>query len=119
MYSAQVLDHFAHPRNAGEVASPDGSVQVENPACGDILKLTIKVTEGRIVEIRFLAKGCVPAMACGSLVTELVQGKTVEDASKLRREELVQAIGGLPEASGHASHLALDALAALLKQIKR
>src|SRR5215470_3837939 len=118
MYSPQVLDHFEHPRNAGEVANPDVSVQIENPACGDILKLTMRITNGRIADMRFLAKGCVPAMACGSLLTELVQGKTIEDARKLRREELVQDIGGLPEASTHASHLAMDALAAALKEIK-
>src|SRR2546425_12640444 len=114
MYSPQVLDHFEHPRNAGEVANPDASVQIENPACGDILKLTLRVTDGRIAEIRFLAKGCVPAMACGSLLTELVQGETIAQARKLRREELVHAIGGLPEASTHASHLAMGALAAAL-----
>jgi nitrogen fixation NifU-like protein len=115
MYSPQLLDHFQNPRNAGEVANPDGSAQLENPVCGDILKLTMRVTDGRIAEIRFLAKGCVPAMACGSLITELVQGKTLEEARKLRREELIQAMGGLPEASSHASHLAMDALSAALK----
>jgi nitrogen fixation protein NifU and related proteins len=118
MYSAQLLDHFEHPRNAGEVADPDVSVQVENPACGDILKLTARVTNGHVEEIRFLAKGCVAAMACGSALTELVQGRTVEEARRLRREEIVRAAGGLPVASGHASHLAMDALAALLKQVK-
>ena len=118
MYSPQLLDHFQNPRNAGEVANPDASVQIENPACGDILKLSLKVSDGRIAEIRFLAKGCVPAMACGSLLTELVQGKTVAEARKLKRAELVQGIGGLPEASTHASHLAMDALAAALKEIK-
>ena len=118
MYSPQLLDHFEHPRNAGEVAKPDASVQIENPACGDILKLTLRVTDGRIAEIRFLAKGCVPAMACGSLLTELVQGRTLQEVRKLRREELVRAIGRLPEASTHASHLAMDALTAALKQIK-
>ena len=117
MYSPQVLDHFEHPRNAGEVANPDASAQIENPACGDILKLTMKVVAGRIAEIRFRAKGCVPAMACGSLLTEMVHGRTVDEARRLRREELVQAIGGLPEASTHASHLAMDALAAALKQL--
>src|SRR3989441_10301169 len=118
MYSPQLLDHFQNPRNAGEITDPDASVQLENPACGDILKLTLRIADGRIAEIRFLAKGCVPAMACGSLLTELVQGKTLEEARKLRREELVQAIGGLPEASTHASHLAMDALAAALKEVK-
>src|SRR5437879_13344901 len=118
MYSPQLLDHFQNPRNAGEITDPDASVQLENPACGDILKLTLRVTDGRIAEIRFLAKGCVPAMACGSLLTERVQGKTLTEVRKLRREELGQAIGGLPAASSHASHLAIDALAAVLKQTK-
>ena len=113
MYSAQVLDHFQHPRNPGEVANPDASAQIENPACGDVLKLTLRVAAGRIEEIRFLAQGCVPAMACASLLTELVQGKTIAEARQLRREELMQAIGGLPQASTHASHLAMDTLAAL------
>lgn len=119
MYSSQVLDHFEHPRNAGEVAQPDASVEMSNPACGDILKLTLKVEDGRVAEIRFLAKGCVPAIACGSALTELVRGKTVEEAAGLRREEVVQAVGGLPETSGHASHLAIDALREALEQVKK
>jgi nitrogen fixation NifU-like protein len=118
MYSPQLLDHFEHPRNPGEVLDPDAVVQVENPACGDVLKLTMKVADGRIAEIRFLARGCVPAMACGSALTELVKGRTIDGARGLRREELVNAVGGLPEASAHASHLAMDALAAALRQIK-
>ncbi|MGB6676900.1 MAG: iron-sulfur cluster assembly scaffold protein [Terriglobales bacterium] len=118
MYSRELLDHFEHPRNAGDVVNADATVQVENPACGDILKLSLKVADGYIAEIRFLAKGCVPAMACGSALTELVRGKTIEAARGLRREDLVQVVGGLPETSIHASHLAMDALAAALKQIK-
>jgi nitrogen fixation protein NifU and related proteins len=117
MYSAQVLDHFEHPRNAGTVARADASAQIENPACGDVLKLTLRVRDGSIEEIRFLAQGCVSAMACASLLTTLVQGRTVGEARQLRREELVQAIGGLPQASAHASHLALDTLAAVLKNL--
>jgi NifU-like protein involved in Fe-S cluster formation len=100
------------------VARPDATAQLDNPACGDILKLTLRVTDGRIVEIRFLAKGCVPAIACGSALTELVRGRTVIQARRLTREELVQAVGGLPEASTHASHLAMDTLAAILRQVK-
>lgn len=118
MYSPQLLDHFEHPRNSGEVINPDAGAQLENPACGDILKLTMKVTNAEITEIRFLAKGCVAAMACGSALTELVKGRTVVAASRLRREELMQAVGGLPEASTHASHLAIDTLTAVLKQVK-
>src|SRR6202140_1213771 len=117
MDSPQLLDHFEHPRNPGEVAAFDATVQVENPACGDILKLSLKISNGHIAEIRFLAKGCVPAMACGSALTELVKGRTVEAAQQLRREELVQAVGDLPEASTHASYLAMDALAAAVKKL--
>ena len=109
------MDHFEHPRNAGVVDSPDSSVQVENPACGDVLKLTAKLTNGRIAEVKFQAKGCVPSIACGSALTELVIGKTFKEASAVSREDLVRALGGLPEASTHAGHLAMDALAALLK----
>ncbi len=118
MYSPQVLDHFQHPRNPGEVANPDAAAQIENPACGDVLKLTLRVTDGRIEEIRFLAQGCVPAMACASLLTELVQGKTVVEARQLRRDDLVRSLGGLPQASTHASHLAIDALAAAIQQLR-
>lgn len=117
MYSPQVLDYFEHPRNAGTVADADASARIENPACGDVLELTVKVVEGRIAQIRFRAKGCVAAMACASAVTELVSGKTVADARKLRREDVLGAVGGLPPASSHASHLAIDTLAAVLGKI--
>jgi nitrogen fixation NifU-like protein len=117
MYSPQLLDHFENPRNAGELANPDAVVQVQNPACGDILKLSLKLSNGHIAEIRFLAKGCVPAMACASALTELLKGRTVEEARQFRREELVQAVGDLPEASRHASYLAMDALSGALKKL--
>jgi nitrogen fixation protein NifU and related proteins len=117
MYSPQVLDHFEHPRNAGTLAAPDASVRIENPACGDILELTAKQSGGYIVEIRFRAKGCVAAMACGSALTELVKGRTLDEAGRASREELLQAVGGLPQASSHAAALALDALAAMLAQL--
>jgi len=117
VYSAQVLDHFQNPRNAGDVAQPDASAQIENPACGDVLRLSVKVVDGRISEIGFLAKGCVPSMACASLLTQLVKGRSLADARKLRREELVAAAGSLPDESVHASHLAMDALGAVLKKL--
>jgi nitrogen fixation NifU-like protein len=117
MYSAQVLDHFEHPRNPGDVPEADASVQVENPACGDILRLSAKMSGGRIADIRFRAKGCVPSMACASLLTEMVKGRTLAETRQLRREQLLAAAGSLPPASVHASHLALDALSALLKKL--
>lgn len=117
MYSPQVLDHFQHPRNAGQLTHPGATAQVANPVCGDVLKLTLRVAAGRIEEIRFLAQGCVPAMACASLLTELVQGRTIGEARCLRPEDLVEGLGGLPQASSHASHLAIETLAAALKSL--
>jgi nitrogen fixation NifU-like protein len=117
VYSPKLLDHFQNPRNVGDVETPDASVQLENPACGDVLKLTAKLDGKQIADIRFRAKGCVPAMACGSAITELVQGKTVEEARQVSREELVRRVHGLPQASAHASHLAVDTLTALLRKL--
>lgn len=118
MYSAELLDHFQNPRNVGDVVDPDASVEIENPVCGDVIRLSLKVSDGRITEIRFKAKGCVPAMACGSAVTELVQGKTVADVRLIRRDDLIKAVGSLPNASTHAAQLALDALSAALAKVK-
>lgn len=118
MYSAELLDHFQNPRNVGDVVDPDASVEIENPVCGDVIRLSLKVLDGRITEIRFKAKGCVPAMACGSAVTELIRGKTVADARLLRRDDLIKAVGSLPNASTHAAQLALDALSAALAKVK-
>jgi nitrogen fixation protein NifU and related proteins len=119
MYSPELLDHFEHPRNAGDITNADASAQVENPACGDVLKLAVRVSGSRISEIRFRAKGCVPAMACGSAVTELVKGRAVEEARSLQPQDIADAVGGLPEASSHAAHLAVEALVATLKQIRK
>ena len=117
MYSPQLLDHFEHPRNAGVLSNPHASVQLENPACGDVLKLTALVDEAVIAEIRFQAQGCVPTIACGSALTELVRGKTLAQASTVARDQLVGELGGLPQASGHAAQLAIDALRALLERV--
>jgi len=117
MYSPQLLDHFEHPRNVGDLADADARVRVENPVCGDILELSIKVLDGRIGEVRFRAKGCVPAMACGSLITEMAAGKILAEAGAIEREIVVREIGGLPSASGHAAQLAVDALKAVLRKL--
>jgi nitrogen fixation protein NifU and related proteins len=117
MYSAQLLDHFQNPRNAGDLAAADAIAEISNPVCGDVIRLSLQVRGERIVEIRFKAKGCVPAMACGSALTELARDKTVAEARKLRREVLIAAVGGVPPASSHAAQLALDALSAALDQI--
>jgi nitrogen fixation NifU-like protein len=117
MYSTELLDHFEHPRNPGRLEAPDAEVTVENPACGDVLELSVQVESGTIAAIRFRAKGCVPAMACGSALTELVQGKSLAEARGLSPDALVQRVGGLPPASGHAAQLAIDALAEALRRI--
>lgn len=118
MYSPQLLDHFEHPRNAGELDDPDAVAEISNPVCGDVLRLSIKMRNGRIAEVRFKAKGCVPAMACASALTVLVCGKSGPEARELRREEIVAAVGGLPQASNHAAQLALEVLLAALQQIE-
>ena len=117
MYSVQVLDHFQNPRNAGEIADADGTAEIENPACGDVLRLSLKISEGRISAARFKAKGCVAAIACGSALTDLVAGKTLSEAQRLRREDVIAAVGSLPQGSTHAAQLALDALSAALNPI--
>lgn len=116
MYSSELLDHFQNPRNAGGIEHADSTARVENPVCGDILELSLKLQGDRIADIRFRAKGCVPSMACGSAITELAEGKTVEEARAITREDLLHRVGGVPEASSHAAALAMDALAALLRQ---
>lgn len=117
MYSPQLLDHFQNPRNAGDVPDADATVEIENPACGDVLRLSLKVKSGRIAEIRFKAKGCVPSMACASALTELVTGQSLSESQNLKRDTLIAAVGGLPQASTHAAQLALDALLTALRQL--
>ncbi len=119
MYSPQVLEHFQNPRNAGELDRADAAVEVQNPACGDILRVSVKLdAERRVVEARFKARGCVPSIACGSRLTELMQGRTPAELRQLRREEIADSLGGLPPASGHAAVLAIDALHALLRRME-
>ena len=116
MYSAQLLDHFQNPRNAGEIAAPDAIAEMENPVCGDVLRLTLAIEAGRVSEIRFQAKGCVAAIACASALTELVAGKTLVEAGSISRDSLIAAVGGLPQGSAHAAQLAMDALAEAVRK---
>jgi len=116
MYSPQLLDHFQNPRNAGDLPDADSTVELENPVCGDVIRLSVKIHSGRITDLRFKAKGCVPSMACASAMTELTAGKTIAEAIALDRATLIDAVGGLPQASAHAAQLALDALVAALRR---
>lgn len=119
MYSPQLIEHFERPRNVGELPDADARVQVDNPACGDIMLLTLKLADGRISDARYRTKGCVASIACGSLLTEWLCGKSLDEARALRREEVVRGVGGLPNESLHASHLVMDALSAALSQLPR
>ena len=118
MYNATVLDHFQNPRNTGEIDHPDGIGQVGNPACGDVMKMFIKVQEGRIVDIRYQTFGCAAAIACSSMASEMVKGKTLEEAVRLTREEVAAALGGLPEQKMSCSNLAPDAIRAAVEDYR-
>ncbi|MCU1284750.1 MAG: nitrogen-fixing NifU-like protein [Acidobacteriales bacterium] len=118
MYSPAVLDHFEHPRNTGELAEATVCVTTENPACGDIMQLALHLDNGVVKAARFRTRGCVAAIACGSALTELIQGKTLDQAQRINADELRNLLQGLPEASYHASHLAIDALGAALNALK-
>ena len=116
MYSAKVLDHFHRPRNIGEIPEPTAVVEVTNPACGDLMKLWVVVRNSHIEDIKFKVAGCVPAVACGSWLTETLRGKALSEVVTLRAEEIESALGGLAPASRHASVLAADALRRLLEE---
>ena len=92
--------------------------EIENPACGDVLRLSLKINSGKISEIRFKAKGCVASMACASALTELAAGKTLDEALAIDREQVIAAVEGVPQASTHAAQLAVDTLAAALRNLK-
>ncbi|HLH06729.1 MAG TPA: iron-sulfur cluster assembly scaffold protein [Terriglobales bacterium] len=117
MYSKQVLDHFEHPRFAGELPDPTVRVDVENPVCGDRLRLALRIEKNKIVEVRFKAMGCVPSMACASRLAEMLSATSLEHARTLRREDLIESLGGLPDASAHAAYLAMDALCQALRSL--
>jgi nitrogen fixation NifU-like protein len=117
MYSEAVLDHFQNPRNAGTLDAATATVSVENPVCGDILELSVRVEAGRIAEARFRTRGCVTALACSSLLTELLRGKTPAEARAISSEQISEALGGLPPATLHGAQLARDAVQALLARL--
>jgi nitrogen fixation NifU-like protein len=119
MYPPQLIDHFEHPRNSGVMDSPDVSVQSENPACGDVMKLMLRINNGIISDAKYQVRGCVASIACGSALTEALPGKNVPQAAAIKREWLVQALGGLSNESMHASHLAMDCLKLALMQMAR
>jgi len=109
-YSEKFRDHIANPRNPGELAGANAVAEEANPVCGDRLRLSLRVSEGRIEAARFLAYGCPPTLACGSALAELIEGMTVEEAAAVTRNQVVKAVGGLPTRKHHAAALAVETL---------
>jgi nitrogen fixation NifU-like protein len=116
-YSTKFKDHLAHPRNAGELSDANAVADETNPICGDRLRLSIRVENDRIEAVRYLAYGCPPTLVCGSVLTELISGKTTEEAKRLTRADLLDAIGGLPSRKHHAASLAIETLHSALSHL--
>ncbi|MCX7857854.1 MAG: Fe-S cluster assembly scaffold protein NifU [Deltaproteobacteria bacterium] len=109
-YTDKVLEHFRNPRNVGVIEDADGVGEVGNPICGDMMKITIKVEEERIKDIKFATFGCGAAIAVSSMITEMAKGKTLEEALKITNKDVAEALGGLPKNKLHCSNLGADAL---------
>lgn len=118
-YSDLVMDHFANPRNMGELEDPSGVGDVGNPTCGDMMRLYLKIENDVIVDARFKTFGCGAAIASSSILTEMLKGKKIEDALKISNEAVAEALGGLPPTKIHCSVLAEDALKAALADFKK
>jgi NifU-like protein involved in Fe-S cluster formation len=115
VYSSTFKDHLSNPRNAGELPDANAVADETNPICGDRLRLSLIVKDGRIETARYLAYGCPPTLVCGSVLTELIIGKTTAEAEKITRADLLDAIGGLPSRKHHAAALAIETLHSALK----
>jgi len=118
-YGERLLDHYDNPRNVGDIEEPDARATVENPACGDTMRLTLKIVEGVVAEARFRSYGCPAAIAAGSVTTVLLAGRSLEDASRLTNEEVARELGGLPPAKLHCSVLAEQAVRAAVSDYRR
>lgn len=114
MYSDKVMDHFMNPRNVGEIENPDGVGQVGNPKCGDIMKMYLKIEDGVIVDVKFKTFGCGSAIATSSMATEMIMGKTVDEALSLTNRAVADALDGLPPVKMHCSVLAEQAVKSAL-----
>lgn len=118
IYTEKVLDHFRNPRNMGKMENPDGIGKVGNPNCGDIMVIYIRVEEELIADIKFQTFGCTAAIASTSIATELVKGKTLDEAFTLSRDDVAKELGGLPALKMHCSNLASDALKAAINDYR-
>ncbi len=110
MYSEKVMDHFMNPRNVGEIENPDGVGEEGNPTCGDVMRISIKVEGDRIIDAKFKTFGCGAAIAVSSMITEMVKGKTLDEALSISKQNIADELGGLPAQKLHCSVLGSDAL---------
>jgi len=118
-YSEKVMDHFLHPRNVGEIPDADGIGNVGNPICGDVMRMYIKVQNNIIVDAKFKTFGCGAAIATSSMVTEIVKGKSVEEALEISNKAVAEALGGLPPIKMHCSVLAEEALKSAIEDYRK
>ena len=119
MYTDKVMEHFRNPHNMGEIQDPDGVGTVGNPVCGDMMTIYIKVKGNRLEDVKFKTFGCGAAIATSSMITELAKGKTLEEAMKITRANVADALGGLPPIKMHCSNLAADALHAAIEDYSK
>lgn len=117
-YSEKVMDHFMNPRNVGEIKDADGIGEVGNPRCGDIMRMYIKVKDNRITDVKFLTFGCGAAVATSSMVTEMVKGKTLEEALEISNKHVAEELDGLPPIKMHCSNLAEQAIKSAIEDYK-
>ena len=118
MYSEKVMDHFSNPRNIGEIEDADGVGEVGNPVCGDMMSFYINVKDNKIADIKFKTFGCVAAIAVSSMVTEMAQGKTIDEAKKITKKSVAESLDGLPKEKMHCSNLGADALAKAIEDFE-
>ena len=119
MYSEKVMDHFMNPRNVGEIENADGVGQVGNAKCGDIMRMYLKIDNGVISDVKFKTFGCGAAVATSSMATEMVKGKTIEEALKISNQAVAEALDGLPPVKMHCSNLAEEAIRAAVNDYKK
>jgi len=118
-YSQKVMDHFMNPRNVGEIPDADGIGQVGNPVCGDIMKMYLKIKDNVITDVKFKTFGCGAAVATSSMATELIMGKTLEEALEISNKTVAEALNGLPPVKMHCSNLAEQAIKAAIDDYKK
>ena len=119
MYTDKVIDHFQNPRNQGSMKNPSAMSEVGNPACGDVMKIYLDIKDNKINDIKFETFGCAAAIAVTSIMTELVKGKTLDKAKELTKDDVVKALGGLPNQKIHCSMLGIDALLKAIKEFEK